>query len=156
MQHPWEHFRSYWMGLWASWRCPFSFQGGWWPLKIPSNPKYYMMLWFCALLFFNINIKYYVWNLPWIQKVQSSQKTSGGMDFPAHCCIRDRKCNIIHTHFTGAFLKGKKWWREVFCCVFHLSEALADWLKSYPWRWRCIWASLSASALKVTVHTCFI
>ena len=39
------------MGLWATWssqRCPCSLQGGWtrWGLKVLSNPKHSMTLWF--------------------------------------------------------------------------------------------------------------
>ena len=56
MPHPWKHSRSGWTGLWAtcsSWRCPCSLQGGWtrWPLKVPSNPNYSMIL-FCGSLLF--------------------------------------------------------------------------------------------------------
>jgi len=32
MPHPWQHSRSGWTGLWAtwsSWRCPCLLQGGW-------------------------------------------------------------------------------------------------------------------------------
>ena len=51
MPPPWKHSRPGWTGLWAtwsSWRCPCSLQGGWtrWPLKVPSNPNYSMILWF--------------------------------------------------------------------------------------------------------------
>ena len=43
-----------WTGLWAtwsSWRCPCLLQGVWarWPLKVPSNPKYSMILWVAPL-----------------------------------------------------------------------------------------------------------
>ena len=46
-----QHSRSGWTGLWAtwsSWRWPCLLQGEWttWPLKVPSNPKHSMVLWF--------------------------------------------------------------------------------------------------------------
>jgi len=49
--HPWKHSVSGWTGFWATWsgcRCLCSLQGGWarWPLKVPSNPKHSMILWF--------------------------------------------------------------------------------------------------------------
>ena len=50
MPHHWRHSRSGWTGLWAtrsSWRQPYSLQGGWtrWPLKVPSNSNYSVILW---------------------------------------------------------------------------------------------------------------
>ena len=51
MPHSWKHSRSGWTGLWATWsgwRCPCLLQGGWtrWPLKVPMNPNYSMLVWF--------------------------------------------------------------------------------------------------------------
>jgi len=51
MLHHWKRWRSGWMGLWANWssaRCPCPWQGVWtrWPSKVPSNPKYSVILWF--------------------------------------------------------------------------------------------------------------
>jgi len=52
--HAWKHSRSGWTRLWAtwsSWRCPCSLQDGRtrWPLKVPSNPKYSVILWLYEL-----------------------------------------------------------------------------------------------------------
>jgi len=49
MPHPWKHSGSGWTRLWAIWpsgRCACLLQGGGttWPLKIPSNPNYSMIL----------------------------------------------------------------------------------------------------------------
>lgn len=46
-----KHSSLGWMELWAtwsSWTCLCLLQGGWtrWPLKVPSNPSYSMILWF--------------------------------------------------------------------------------------------------------------
>lgn len=50
MSHPWKHWRSGWTGLWAtwaSWSCSRLLQGVWtqWPLKLLSNPNYFMIVW---------------------------------------------------------------------------------------------------------------
>lgn len=54
MPHPWKHSRSGWTRLWAiwsGWRSSCSLQGGWtgWPLKVPSNPKYSVIVWHASL-----------------------------------------------------------------------------------------------------------
>ena len=47
----WRHSRRDWTRLWAAWSicgCPCSLQGSWtrWHLKVPSNSKRSMILWF--------------------------------------------------------------------------------------------------------------
>jgi len=58
------------MGFWAtwsSWRCPWSPEGGLgsvrWPLKVPSNPKHSMILWFIFQTSSSIRLRLYLLDL---------------------------------------------------------------------------------------------